>query len=342
MSDINTFSSDQFTITTSLTDNKIYIGVTNNINYVFHEGTFDKSNIRLSFDIESVFALMNRCFAAFSKKDETVTSNMVRFIHKCTTNSLQLEFSCIMEGFLNIEFDLLLREKKTASNEQQLSTEINRQKSQIEKLILVEKELREEIDIQNKRMKEMDNNMKVGMELLLEQMNLQNERIWETFGHLEICLSAHNSSDYASFPVSIKSLNLYSCNSRGFPQNNYGKIKYFYQLEELIMQHYHINNLRMTTNTNVQRLFLSCSAGVPWTSNEHDYKLTINIILKNFPNLRDLRVKDANLTNLTFESDFKLNPNHKINKLILENCSGINKPEIQSYCTQNSIELIIV
>lgn len=242
MSNINTFSSDQFTITTSLTDNKIYIGVTNNINYVFHEGTFDKSNIRLSFDIESVFALMNRCFAAFSKKDETVTSNMVRFIHKCTTNSLQLEFSCIMEGFLNIEFDVLLREKKTASNEQQLSTEINRQKSQIEKLILVEKELREEIDMQNKRMKEMDNNMKVGMELLLEQMNLQNERIWETLEHAEIVLTTGNLNNCYdkiswSYPISSKSIQISRIGDYDYDNvnNMFKKLQYLYQLEELIL-----------------------------------------------------------------------------------------------------------
>ena len=237
---MNTYRNEQYTITTSLSDNKIYIGITNNISYVCHEGTFDKSVLRVSFNIESIFALMKRCFVAFSENSETGAPNTVKFIHKSATNSLQLEFNCVMEGFLNIEFDVLLREKKTATNEQQLTVEFNRQRNQIERLIQTENELREEIKMQNERMKEMERSM----ELFAGQLKLQNERIWETLEHAEIVFTTgelqncngHDRKISWSYPISSKSVMISRIGD--YDTIMFKKLQYFYQLEELILYNF--------------------------------------------------------------------------------------------------------
>jgi hypothetical protein len=96
-------------------------------------------------------------------------------------------------------------------------------------LIQTEAKLLEEIRLQNQRMKEMELNM---------------ERMWETFGHAEIVFTTGdinncNGTDRKlswSYPISSKTVNI--CRIGDYDVNMLAKLQYFYQLEELILYNF--------------------------------------------------------------------------------------------------------
>lgn len=152
------------------------------------------------------------------------------------------------------------------------------------------------------------------------------ERRLEALGHAEICFYKFRQFKTA-YPIDSKSLTITDGNA--IDAESFNKLKYFYQLEELNLFDHHswgqsaeIN----TSNATVKKLTLNnCPAFANIT------------FIKNFPSLIELSM-------IGFAVDGSIvttlrSIKHKIRKLTFQGCPGINQTEMQTYCTQNGIEL---
>jgi hypothetical protein len=90
-----------------------------------YEGTFDIAVFQTQFNIATVFKLLNKCF------DGTLNYK-VRF--ELEKGVLRLIFECLVDGFLEIQFQLRLYECMGTEKEIKLIAEIEEQKKIIERL----------------------------------------------------------------------------------------------------------------------------------------------------------------------------------------------------------------
>jgi hypothetical protein len=90
-----------------------------------YEGTFDIAVFQTQFNIATVFKLLNKCF------DGTLNYK-VRF--ELEKGVLRLIFECLVDGFLEIQFQLRLYECMGTEKEMKLIAEIEEQKKIIERL----------------------------------------------------------------------------------------------------------------------------------------------------------------------------------------------------------------
>jgi len=302
-----------------------------------YEGNFDNAAFKLPFGLENIYKLVHNCFAEFDNKHtegeddensdgETTVSKAKSLKYKnADSYQLQLEldngtlhllFKCVVGGFLDVEFDLRLREK-IMSNDAQLSIHFQRvEQSQLETV--------ERIDT-----------IASQMQTFTRKMG-EMERRLEALGNAEICLmntnqQCHRCSVGVSFPIDSKTIRVNSIGCCGHNnavhRSSFAKIKHFYQLEELFLDNCKWEEAHIhTSNTTVKKLTLTGC----------DLFRDISFI-KNFPSLVELSMSgfavDASI--VTTLRSIK----HKIKKLTFQGCGGINQTEMQTYCTQNNITL---
>jgi hypothetical protein len=306
-SSIVTFRDSQYTITTSLNERAIYIKIINNLSYMCYESNFDVTAFKLPFGLEDIYKLVNKCFAEPSDVGyETGYSVLMEL----DNSMLRLEFQCVVGGFLNIVFDLFLREK-LMSNDAQLTINFQR----------VEQKQQQTFEQLTKRMEEMERQFKMQSEKMAYRL--------EALGHANICFTkppSGNVNYILSFPIGSKTLSIEN-DSNSISNESFEKIKYFYQLEELKLYNCQWQNPeRYVSNKTVKKLTINSSQTFRDIS-----------FIKNFPSLEELTMEsfavDASIVT-TLRSI-----THKIKKLTFTSCTGINQTEMQTYCTQTGIQL---
>lgn len=306
---MNTYRNDKYTFTISLNERTVHIKLVNNVSYMCYEGNFDATAFKLSFDIADTYELVKECIICFVKdnveEDSDKNKNNNYDLTITLDNSiLLLKFQCVVGGFLNVAFDLRLREK-LMSNDAQLTIDFQR----------IEQKHREAIDSMTKRMNRM-------------------ETILEALGNAEICFTRPPSNqiyDIVSYPITTKilSINAQTNAANEIHVDSFKKIKYFYQLEELTLNNCHWYDPHIhTSNSTVKKLTLS--ACPPFGS---------STFIKNFPNLQELIMIGASVDS-QFVTTLRSIP-HKIKNLDFTSVTSLNQTEMQTYCTQNNIKLSI-
>ena len=293
---MNTFKNEQYTITTSLNDGSIYMKIINNLSYICYEGNFDGASFKLPFELADVYKLINKCFAGESDPGYEKGYN----VHmELDNNVLRLVFQCVVGGFLNVAFDLLLREK-LMSNDAQLSVNFHR----------LEQKQQSTFEQLTKRMEEM-------------------ERRLEALGHADICFTNPPSGQVGqihSYPISSKKIDI-TDSQNSVSSYSFMKVQYFYQLEELKLS----NCQWYSPETNVS------SKTVKKLTLENSLTFRAISFIQNFPSLEELIMKNIAMDASTVTT-LRSIP-HKIKKLSFTSCQGINQAEMQTYCTQNGIQL---
>jgi hypothetical protein len=304
-----------------------------------YEGNFDNAAFKLPFGLENIYKLVHNCFAEFDNKhtegedddaddsfscpngEATVSKAKSLKYKNADSYQLQLEldngtlhllFRCVVGGFLDVEFDLRLREK-IMSNDAQLSIHFQRvEQSQLETV--------ERIDTISSQMQTFTRKMG------------EMERRLEALGHADICFTNPPSNDLnyiKSWPIDAKQLTIQDGGNHTNTES-FKKIKFFYQLEELTMNGFHDWNGKAasihTSNTTVKKLTLINSP----VFNDISF-------IQNFPSLIELSMSEikVDVSIVTTLRSIK----HKIKKLTFQSCKGINQTEMQTYCTQNNITL---
>jgi hypothetical protein len=299
-----------------------------------YEGNFDSAAFKLPFELRNIYELVNKCFAAIdtresdgeeedseeddededevhhSKQERNPESYVVKV--KLDNGILQLLFHCVVGGFLNVKFDLRLREK-LMSNDAQLSINFQRVEQNQTKAL-------ERIDTVASQMTEFAKRMK------------EMERRLEALRHADICFTqppTSHAGDIRSFPIDSKKLVISASNGRGneISQESFEKIKYFYQLEELFLNVCKWNSPNTAiTNATVKKLTIVSSEPFSDIS-----------FIKNFPELEDLEMRGFAVDTSIVATLRSIK--HKIRKLTFNQCGGINQTEMQTYCTQKGITL---
>lgn len=216
--------------------------------------------------------------------------------------NIQLIFQCVVAGFLHIAFDIRMREK-LMSNDAQLTINFQR----------IEQKNNEAIDIIMKRMERM-------------------ETLLEALGHAEICFTeppSGHAERVKSFPITSKIL-IVTDGGNHVNQESFKKIKYFYQMEELTLNSCQWHNPQVhASNDNVKKITINSCGGA----------FADPTFIKNFPKLQELHFGHCELNSqfVTILRSMK----HNIQKFTFRGVNSLNNSEMQTYCTQNGIELSI-
>lgn len=110
------FEFENYSIISSLNERTVYIKVIDTITFMCYESNVDSKELRLSIELCDSYKLMCKCFRLESGYTVNITVN---------TGIMKLSFAAIVEGYLKINFEIMLREK-VMSNDGQLTLNFNR------------------------------------------------------------------------------------------------------------------------------------------------------------------------------------------------------------------------
>ena len=110
------FEFENYSIVSSLNERTIYIKVIDTITFMCYESNIDSKELRLSIELCDSYKLMCKCFRLESGYNVIITVN---------TGIMKLSFAAVVEGYLKINFEIMLREK-VMSNDGQLTLNFNR------------------------------------------------------------------------------------------------------------------------------------------------------------------------------------------------------------------------
>jgi hypothetical protein len=254
--------------------------------------------------IAARFTMMCKCFG--KEKNYSVTTSIVN-------GNLKLKFSYFLDDFLQIGFDVYLKEK-ILSNDGQLTMNFNRIEQRQE---LVNQSLVERCEALDKRCNALET-----------QLEKQSKEFYQILDQLDILLFATKHINCQSqFPRAMPKISseTLEINSQEFDHLRFENLSAFYQLKKLVIrQFYLINDLTRLSNKTVTDFELFCEGQGAFASLKG---------IENFPNLTSLTVIGApGLTNVV--ATLKSIP-HKIKTFKFQSCAGINVVEMQTYCQEN-------
>jgi hypothetical protein len=293
-----TYTITNYIIVSSLNERTIYLKIVDTISYMTYEANLDYKEFRVQFELSEIYKLLDKCF-----------NNMKNYNVKISVNTgvMKLVFDILIEGFLKINFEILLREK-IMSNDGQLTMNFNK----------IEQKQRLDIEKLTKR---------------LEQL----EKLTETLSYAEIYMYRQEGGDFYNHyrnsgihqyancrmyhQIQSKHINLHQ---NGW---DYNKIKLFYELNILTIEH----NAEMATY---------------WKQIENDNIKELNLFnnqnfssiegLNKFPKLKKINITSSPISNLV---DVLSSYDHKIESINVTSSPSINNTQLMTYCQKNNIKL---
>jgi hypothetical protein len=239
------FEIDKFSIVVSLNERTIYVKVTDRVLFLCYEANIDSKELRLSIELNNVFQLMSKCF----RKDDGYGVSM-----SVNSGTMKIIFNALVEGFLKISFEIILREK-VMSNDGQLTLTFNKQEQAIQQL--------------TKRLAQLEN-------------------LVEAISYAEIGIFNGNSVNNNQGSGCLGRWKLNTTEIRLLGNDiDFTKIKLFYQLQKLTLHAVtplHTPNFKIITNETVKELILDTINDGNFTSLDG---------LAGFPRLEILTIKSC-------------------------------------------------
>ena len=293
---METYATKTHAITISLNDRTIYMKLTDNVNYMTYEANLDNKELRLTIELADAYKMMCNCFAEIvgHKASVSVTAGIMR-----------VTFTALVGGYLNMNFEVILKEK-ILSNDGQLTTTINRLE---QKILSNDGKLTTTITTINR----------------LEQKIQEMDSVINALSNAYVCMSIGGPADASNFiNISTKSSAL------NFTLVDISRIKYLYKLETLTIHYYRTANFTTLSNANVREVTMNC---------QNEPHLTSLDGLENLPKLESLTINSAPaLTPASFISN-----KYKVKKLVFNQCPQMSASvELRSYCDKHGIGLVCV
>lgn len=322
----------------SLNERTIYIKVSDAVNYTVYESNVELKELRLSLDLEDAYKIIVKCLEGSSgclegSKGAGASEGSYKGGYNVTTSVntgiMKMAFSARVEGFLKINFDIILKEK-IMSNDGQLTLSMNR----------IEQKQTMAIEELTKKCADLEETITKQQQNFAEQL----EFLKGVINGIDIFTSpSHHWTAVAQtqFTANIASTELTLNGDGNF---NAKSIASFYQLEKLTINGFSSQTslgegippkanrpkpLSGMHNKTVKEMILNCSGGT-FTSLQG---------IHGFPNLEILTVTSApGLTNVV---SILSQTKHAIKTLKFQTCAAVNVVELQTYCQVNGIFLAL-
>ena len=297
----------------SLNERTIYIKVSDCVNYTVYESNIELKELRLSLDLEDAHKIIVKCLEG-SSVDYKVTTSV-------NTNVMKMSFSARIEGFLKMNFDIILKEK-IMSNDGQLTLSMNRIEQK--QTIAIEALTKKCADLEETIIKQQQN-FTEQLEFLkgvVDNCQVFASSIYTPQGHW---CELESQAQTKLINISTKEMSL------DYGQHCvYRNIKSFYQLEKLTINQFTTKgNLTDFKNCILVELILNCGNGT-FTSLQG---------IDGFPKLEILTVTSA--AGLKDVVKVLTDVKHNIKTLKFQGCTAINVVELQTYCQVNGIFLAL-
>lgn len=311
----------------SLNERTIYIKVSDAVNYTVYESNVELKELRLSLDLEDAYKIIVRCLEG--SKGLVASEGSYNVTTSVNTGIMKMAFSARVEGFLKINFDIILKEK-IMSNDGQLTLSMNR----------IEQKQTMAIEELTKKCADLEETITKQQQNFTEQL----EFLRGVINGIDIFTSpSHHWTAVAQtqFTANIASTELTLNGDGNF---NAKSIASFYQLEKLTINGFSSQTslgegippkanrpkpLSGMHNKTLKEMILNCSGGT-FTSLQG---------IHGFPNLEILTVTSApGLTNVV---SILSQTKHAIKTLKFQACGSVNVVELQTYCQVNGIFLAL-
>ena len=313
----DSFNNKYYSILLSLNERTIYIKATDNINYLMYETNVDLKELRLLLDLKDVYKIMVKCFSVeMNNNDSKIMIKDNDYNVNLTINSsvMKMAFSALVGGYLNISFEILLREK-LMSNDGQLTVNFNR----------LEQQQAQAIRVLTEKCANLEDSINK-MQQIIDCCQIFMTNIYTPQGNW--CDIQSNAQTHLN-NISAKEITM-----QDHGQTIWKNINVFYQLEKLTITNFNagnnMTNLSNFSNQTLTELVLNSHTHQSFTSLEG---------IQNFPNLEILTITNARgLKDVVTILKAK---KHKIKTLKFQTCTGVNVVELQTYCQVNNIFLAI-
>jgi hypothetical protein len=345
-------------VVASLNERTIYIKVSDSVNYTVYESNIELKELRLSLDLEDAYKIIVKCLEGSSgpvaskgclegskgclegskgclEGSEGSYKGDYRVITSVNSGSMKMSFSARVEGFLKINFDIILKEK-IMSNDGQLTLSMNRiEQKQTMAIETLTKKCADLEDIITKQQQDFAEQLEF-LRGVVNNCQIFMTNIYTPQGNW--CNLQSTSTTTHMNTISAKEITM-----QDHGQTIWENISVFYQLSKLTITNFNagnnITNLTKFSNANLKELVLNCCAHGSFTSLQG---------IENFPNLEILTITSApGLTNVVkVLTDAKhankmLKFKHAIKTLKFQGCNAVNVVELQTYCQVNGIFLAL-
>ena len=330
-------------VVASLNERTIYIKVSDSVNYTVYESNIELKELRLSLDLEDAYKIIVKCLEGSSgpvaskgclegskgclEGSEGSYKGDYRVITSVNSGSMKMSFSARVEGFLKINFDIILKEK-IMSNDGQLTLSMNRiEQKQTMAIETLTKKCADLEDIITKQQQDFAEQLEF-LRGVVNNCQIFMTNIYTPHGNW--CDIQSTSTTTHVNNISAKEITM-----QDHGQTIWENISVFYQLSKLTITNFNavnnITNLTKFSNANLKELVLNN------VSSHH--KLTSLQGIENFPNLEILTVTSA--PGLKDVVKVLSETKHAIKTLKFQGCTGVNVVELQTYCQVNGIFLAL-
>jgi hypothetical protein len=104
---MDTFEDEVYTINTSLNERIINLKIMDNVQYLQYEGNIELKELRMHITLQDAYTLVKNCFSQV--KDHSVSFGT-------NTNVLHLDFKAKVGGYMNIGFEIILKQSVIGSD----------------------------------------------------------------------------------------------------------------------------------------------------------------------------------------------------------------------------------
>ena len=244
------FEYNNYSIVSSLNERTIYIKVIDTITFMCYESNIDSKELRLSIELSDAYKLMSKCFLSAGGYNVNISVN---------TGIMKLAFAAVVEGYLKINFEIMLREK-VMSNDGQLTLNFNR----------IEQKQSQAIQV-------------------LTQKLAQLEEVVDALSYAEICMMTfthqQQTGQYAYYKINTTEMTL---NGHFW---DYSKICSFYKLEKLTLNSCtDISTFKNNkiSNKTMKEIILNSLAGLSAITGLEDFPQLEKITFTSCASVRDI------------------------------------------------------
>jgi len=300
-----------------------------------YEGNFGVETFNGPFKLDEVYALLNKCFE---------TMDGVDFELNCKI--LLVKFKVVVLGVFNLAFELRLKELVIAEDGR-LSIELEQHRQIVDelrgKMDNIIAGLREELAAEKKARLDLEQTCNNNMESVYKWLDvLGNAEIEMAMGSIEVSLGARPIQKY--FPINTKTMMLDGSRYDSMSTAILRKIKHFYNLETLMLRECGCgkNDIGERTSLDIlSNLHGSFTKLILVGSNQNFGDM---LFIKNLPNLKELTMIQC-IVYATSVSTLRT-IKHNLKKITIQGTNvnetpTINKTEMEAYCKENGIELVI-